>query len=125
MITEGFSSNIIYSLMQDFGIPVYQGRRDYETCDRVVIHSHKQVRTKCWMENFIEVNVVVLDEGNSAKMALLKEYESKLLSKFYEDIVGEYEGTPYVISFESLGIEEDSQTKSHYVNCKLKFSALR
>lgn len=125
MITEGTSGNIVYKLMSDFGLPVYQGRRDYSQEDRVVIHSHKQIRTDRWIENYIEVNVVVQDEGNSAKTSLLKQYENMLMAKFYEDIVGEYEGSPYVISFDSLGIEEDSQTKSHFVNCKIKFSVLR
>ena len=125
MITEGTASNIVYGIMRDFGLPVYQGRHEYSSEDRVVIHSHKQTRSAKWMKNYLEENVVVKDEGNMAKTALLKSYEARMMDKFYADIVGEYEGIPYVVTFESMGIEEDTQTGSHFVNCKILFSALR
>lgn len=126
MITEGDTQNIVYNLVKGLGLPVLQGdTKAYTKSPRVVVHAHKQEREKQYMKNFLEVNVVISDEANEAKRAMLKEYETRLKDMFYEDIVGVYKGSGYVIEMKSLGIEEDSTLKSHFVNCKLLFSTLR
>lgn len=124
MITAGDSANIIYGLVKGFGLPVYHGWNNSDA-DRIVITTHKQEREKQWMKNFVDVNLVVKDIDNEAKLAVLKGYERTLHDFFYEDIVGEKDGCGYIIELKSIGIEEDASLKSHFVNCKLLFSALR
>lgn len=126
MITEGDTQNIIYSIVKGLGLPVIQGdTKSHSKVPRVVVHAHKQEREKQYMKNFLDVNIVFSDVANEAQRARLKEYERRIKDMFYEDIVGTYEGSGYVVELKSLGIEEDSTLKSHYVNCKLLFSTLR
>jgi len=124
MITAGDSANIIYSLVKGFGLPVYYGW-NISDANRIVISAHSQEREKQWMKNFIDVNLVVPDKDNEARLAILKGYEQTLHDFFYSDIVGEKDGCAYTIELKSIGIEEDASLKSHFVNCKLLFSALR
>lgn len=126
MITEGDTQNIIYTIVKGLGLPVLQGdTKSHSNVPRVVVHAHKQEREKQYMKNFLDVNIVFSDVANEAQRAKLKEYERRIKDMFYEDIVGTYEGSGYVVELKSLGIEEDSALKSHYVNCKLLFSTLR
>ena len=126
MITEGDTQNIVYNLCKDMGLPVLQGdTKSHLKSPRVVVHAHKQEREKQYMKNFLDVNIVMSDVANEAQRAELKRYETLMKDKFYEDIVGVYKGCGYVIELKSLGIEEDSTLKSHFVNCKLLFSTLR
>lgn len=126
MITEGDTQDIVYSIVKSLGLPVIQGdTKNYSSKPRVVVHAHKQEREKQWMKNFLEVNVVMPDVANEAQRAKLKEYETQLKDMFYEDTVGTYKGSGYLIELQSLGIEEDTTLKSHFVNCKLLFSTLR
>ena len=98
MITEGDTQNIVYNLVKGLGLPVLQGdTKSYLKSPRVIVHAHKQEREKQYMKNFLEVNVVISDEANEAKRATLKDYETRLKDMFYEDIVGVYKGSGYVI----------------------------
>ena len=125
MITASDAENIIYGLVKpQFGLPVYHGWNNSNE-DRIVLVSHPQTKEKQWMKNFIDVCLVVPDVDNEAQRSKLNEYQRLLHDFFYINIVGEKEGTGYEIDMKSIGIEEDSQLKSHYVNCKLLISALR
>lgn len=124
MITAGDSENIVYALVQTFGLPVHHGWNTSDA-DRVVIVAHKQERERQWLKNFIDVNLVVKDIDGEAQRSKLNGYQKTLQDFFYEDIVGEKDGVGYVITLESCGIEEDASLKSHFVNCKLLFSVLR
>lgn len=124
MITASDAENILYTLVKTFGLPVYHGW-NISDADRMVLVSHPQEREKQWMKNFVDVCLVVPDVDNEAQRAKLNNYQRVLHDFFYIDIVGEKDGTGYVIELKSIGIEEDTQLKSHYVNCKLLISALR
>lgn len=124
MITAGDAANIIYGLVKDFGLPVYHGW-NISGSERIVISTHPQERELQWMKNFVDVNLIVPDVDNEAQRAKLNGYMQTLHDFFYEDIVGEKNGCGYIIELKSIGIEEDTQLKSHFVNCKLLFSALR
>ena len=124
MITASDSANILYSLVKPFGLPVYHGWNTLND-DRIVIVTHPQEKEKQWMKNFVDLCLVVPDEDNEAQRAKLNDYQRRLHDFFYIDIVGEKDGTAYQIEMKSIGIEEDTQLKSHYVNCKLLISALR
>lgn len=128
MITSGESANIVYRIVSvGLGLPVSQSGNDTSHSDEphVVVHPHKQERGKQYMRNFVEANVVVPDVDGEAQSGLLKSYEKEVLGLFYGDIVGEQNGTAYIMELQSLGIEQDSALNSHYVNCKIKFSVLR
>lgn len=128
MITSGDSANIVYRIVSErLGLPVSQSGNDTGHSDvpHVVVHPHKQERSKHYMKNFVEANVVVPDLDGEAQSGLLKGYEREVQELFYEDIVGEQDGTAYVIELQTLGIVADDTLRSHYVNCKLLFSALK
>ncbi len=128
MITSGDSANIVYRLVSEgLGLPVSQSGNNTSHSDEVhvVVHPHKQERSKHYMKNFVEANVVVPDVDGEVQSGLLKEYEREVRDLFYGDIVGEQDGTAYVIELQTLGIEADDSLNSHYVNCKLLFSALK
>ena len=124
MITAGDTANIVYSLVKEFGLPVYHGW-NLSNEIRIVIVTHPQERELQWMKNFVEVNLVVPDKDNEAQLAKLKGFERTLHDFFYIDIVGEKDGCAYTIELKTNGIMEDASLKSHFVNCKLLFSALR
>lgn len=126
MITEGKSADIVYGLCSSLGLPRYQGGSwDYSDEPRVIINSHRQETERKYLKNFIDVNVVFPDLANEPQMSNLKLYEKMLQDLFYGTLTGEVNGTGYVIELKSLGIEGDGTIKSHFVNCKLLFSALR
>lgn len=124
MITASDAANIVYSLVKPFGLPVYHGW-NVSNDDRIVLVSHPQEKEKQWMKNFVDVSLIVPDVDGEAQRAKLNDYQRMLHDFFYIDIVGEKDGTGYNIEMKSIGIEEDTQLKSHYVNCKLLISALR
>ena len=124
MITAGDSANILYTLLKPLGFPVYHGW-NFTDAERIVLITHPQEREKQWMKNFVDVNLVVPDKDSEAQRKKLNDYQRTLHDFFYMDIVGEHNGTGYVIELKSIGIEEDTPLKSHYVNCKLLISALR
>lgn len=124
MITASDVANIVYSLVKPFGLPVYHGW-NVSNDDRIVLVSHPQEKEKQWMKNFVDVSLIVPDVDGEAQRAKLNDYQRMLHDFFYIDIVGEKDGTGYNIEMKSIGIEEDTQLKSHYVNCKLLISALR
>lgn len=127
MTTSGDSANIVYRIVAEgLGLPTSQSGNDtsHSSEEHVVVHAHKQERSKHYMKNYIEANVVVPDLDGEAQSGKLKGYEREVQKLFYGDLVGEQDGTAYVIELQSLGIEKDDALKSHYVNCKLLFSAL-
>lgn len=128
MITSGESANIVYGIVSEgLGLLVSQAGNDksHSNVPHVVVHPHKQERGKQYMKNFVEANVVIPDIDGEAQSGLLKSYEKEVQNLFYGDVVGEQNGTAYVIELKSLGIEQDSALNSHYVNCKILFSVLR
>ena len=53
-----------------------------------------------------------------------KELERKAREMFKDGIVGQYDGSWYRYSSESIGIEEDKELCCYYVNVKLLFETL-
>lgn len=127
MIASGDIGNLLFTITKSLKIPCYQGgnQKDYSTETRAVIHMHKMEKEPKFMKCFADVNVIVPDEGNEARTGTLKQYEQSLMELYYEPMVRVVNDHPLLIEIHSMGIEEDQQLKSHFVNCKLLISVLR
>lgn len=127
MITPTDIANILYRDCKVFGIDIVP---DGSTIvgvlksERIVIHAKKQQSGKVWKKSFVEVNICVPDlQHNEANTIRLNELE-RMANKLLGDIVGEYDGTNYHYSIETIGMEQDASLKCHYVNVRLLFEVL-
>lgn len=126
MIVTTDIANILYRDCKAFGIDIVpqgetlKGELKFE---RIVIHSKKQQPETYWKRSFVEVNLCVPDlRENEANSIRLGELEREAMKRF--DAVENYDGTVYRYSVESIGTEEDTALKCHYVNVRILFEVL-
>lgn len=126
MIVTTDIANILYRDCKVFGIDIVPQRTTLVgklKSERIVIHAKKQQPGKYWKKSFAEVNLCVPDlSENEANSIRLQELEREAEKRF--DTVGDYDGTTYRYSIESIGTEEDTDLKCHYVNVRILFEVL-
>lgn len=126
MIVTTDIANILYRDCKVFGIDIVpQGKTltGKLNSERIVIHAKKQQPGKYWKKSFAEVNLCIPDlSENEANSIRLQELEREAMKRF--DAVGDYDGTTYRYSIESIGTEEDTALKCHYVNVRVLFEVL-
>lgn len=127
MITPTDIANILYSRCKEFGIQIVPfgerlcGKLDSE---RISIHAKKQQPGTYWKKSFAEINICVPDVREElADTIRLGELEH-LAQELLDDVVGDYNGSSYRFSIESIGTEDDRQLKCHYVNVRILFEVL-
>ena len=94
------------------------------TAERIVIHVKPQTRGDIFYKGFVEVNVVVPDEGDRAAHESLGEYERILNDAFKYDVVGEFNGETYRYGMNSICTLNEPDAHYHYVNARLTFETL-
>lgn len=126
MIATTDIANILYRDCEVFGMEIVPNGKTLVgelKSERIVIHSKKQQPGMSWKKSFAEVNLCVPDLGNDeANSIRLQELEREAMRRF--DVVGSYDGTTYRYSIESIGTEEDTALKCHYVNVRILFEVL-
>lgn len=128
MIVTTDIANILYRDCKAFGIEVYQSGNipdeDKElSSERVIIRTKNQSPETYWKKGFVEVNLCVPDLGGKANLIRLQELERKA-QEVLDDVVGEYDGSSYYYSIDSIGTEADTALKCHYVNVRILFQVL-
>lgn len=127
MIVTTDIANILYRDCKVFGIDIVpQGKTltGELKSERIVIHAKKQQPGKYWKKSFAEVNLCVPDlSENESKSIRLQELEREA-TKSFDDVVNTYDGTTYRYSIESIGTEEDTALKCHYVNVRILFEVI-
>lgn len=126
MIVTTDIANILYRDCKVFGIDIVpQGVTlvGELKSERIVIHAKRQQPGKYWKKSFAEVNLCVPDlSENEANSIRLQELEREATKRF--DAVESYDGTTYRYSVASIGTEEDTSLKCHYVNVRILFEVL-
>ena len=112
MIVTTDIANILYRDCKAFGIEVYQSGNipdeDKElSSERVIIRTKTQSPETYWKKGFVEVNLCVPDLGGKANLIRLQELERKV-QEVLDDVVGEYDGSSYYYSIDSIGTEADT-----------------
>lgn len=127
MITTTDIANILYRDCQLFGIDIVPHGKKLTgpmKFERIVIHAKKQQPGTYWKKSFVEVNLCVPDlkegEANSIRLNELEKQAQGL----FDDVTGRYDDTTYHYSIESIGTEEDTALKCHYVNVRILFEVL-
>lgn len=126
MITTSDIGDIIYKDCKVFGIPVYRFGNIPEgvvKTDRITIYVKTLVPDDIWSSVFVNVNFCVPDIKGKADLKKLKTYEREARLKL-DDVTKMYDGTRYVYTISSSGIEEDLALKCHFINIRLKFDVL-
>lgn len=127
MIVTTDIANILYRDCQPFGISIVPHGKVLTgpmKSERIVIHAKKQQSETYWMKSFAEVNLCVPDlKEGEANTIRLNELE-KQAKKLFDGVTGRYDGTTYHYSIESIGTEEDTALKCHYVNVRILFEVL-
>lgn len=133
MITSGDVQDMIVGMLKerftDIDVRPQENNIDYDYSEsrsnRIVVQSHKQTVEKQWVKNFVNIYIVVADEGKEAKTGTLKAYQRRLQDMFYGGIVTEFNGAICHITYSESSIEDDKALKSHYVNCRLLVKILK
>lgn len=127
MIVTTDIANILYRDCQPLGIAIVpHGKKliGAMKSERIVIHSKKQQPGTYWKKSFVEVNLCVPDlkegEANSIRLNELEKQAQGL----FDDVTGRYDGTTYHYSINTIGTEEDTALKCHYVNVRILFEVL-
>ena len=127
MIVTTDIANILSRDCQPFGIGIVPHGKKLTGAmksERIVIHAKKQQPGTYWKKSFVEVNLCVPDlkegEANSIRLNELEKQAQSIL----DDVTGRYDGTTYHYSIESIGTEEDTALKCHYVNVRILFEVL-
>lgn len=127
MIVTTDIANILYRDCQSFGIaivPLGKKLTGPMKSERIVIHAKQQQPGTYWKKSFAEVNLCVPDlKEGEADTIRLNELE-KQAKGLFDGITGRYDGTTYHYSIESIGTEEDTALKCHYVNVRILFEVL-
>lgn len=93
--------------------------------DRAVIVTSSDDLGKYWGKCIVTISIMVPDVcPKIANMSRLSSYESKVQEMFVDGIAGEYGGDSYLIELQSIGIDNASDVKCHFVNAKLMFNIL-
>ena len=117
---------ILFDKVKDFGIKdVYDGWnpiRSHLKDEAIVIVTSTPIEPDTyWERAYAHVNICVPDYLGEANTQRLNEMERLANLWIWDDIVGEYDGSAYRISKDSLGIERDDALKCSYVNLVLLF----
>ena len=127
MIVTTDIANILYRDCQSFGIEIVpHGKKLTGTMksERIVIHAKGQQPGTYWKKSFAEVNLCVPDlkegEANTIRLNELEKQAQSIL----DDVTGRYDGTTYHYSIDTIGTEEDTALKCHYVNVRILFEIL-
>ena len=127
MITTTDIANILYRDCKTFGIEIVPHGKKLTgelKSEMIVIHAKKQQSETYWKKSFVEVNLCVPDlKEGEANTIRLNELEKQAQGMF-DDVTGRYDGTTYHYSIESIGTEEDTSLKCHYVNVRILFEVL-
>lgn len=88
----------------------------------VVVHVKRNSVGTYFDRGFVEVNLCVPDfKSGERNRPRLKELERTVKGMLKTSIVGEYDGTSYRYSRDSIGIEREESLKCSYVNVRLLF----
>ncbi len=127
MIVTTDIANILYRDCQTFGISIVPHGKKLTgelKSERIVIHSKSQQPETYWKKSFVEVNFCVPDlkegEANTIRLNELEKQAQSIL----DDVTGRYDGTTYHYSIDTIGTEEDTALKCHYVNVRILFEVL-
>lgn len=127
MIVTTDIANILYRDCQTFGIDIVPHGKKLMgelKSERIVIHSKSQQPGTYWKKSFVEVNLCVPDlKKGEANTIRLNEME-KEAQELFDGVTGCYDGVSYFYSIDSIGTEEDTDLKCHYVNVRLLFEVL-
>lgn len=128
MIVTTDIANILYKDCKAFGIEVYQAGNipdEYKelSSERVIIRTKSQSPETIWKKGFVEVNLCVPDMDGDANLIRLQELERKA-QEVLGDVVGDYDGSNYWYSIDSIGTEADTKLRCHYVNVRILFQVL-
>lgn len=127
MIVTTDIANILYRDCQTFGIDIVpHGKKQTGELksEMIVIHAKKQQSETYWKKSFVEVNLCVPDiKEGEANTIRLNELE-KQAQKMFDGVTGRYDGTTYHYSIDTIGTEEDTALKCHYVNVRILFEVL-
>ena len=129
MIATTDIANIIFKDCKAFGISeVYQRGNIPEgkvNTERIVVYPKTQQPDTYWEKGYVEVNLCVpLSRSGKADLIRLNELGRKAKEMFKDGVVGQYDGSWYRYSSETIGIEEDKELCCYYVNVKLLFEVL-
>ena len=129
MIATTDIANIIFKDCKSFGISeVYQRGNIPEgkvNAERIVVYPKTQQPDTYWERGYVEVNLCVpLSRSGKTNLIRLNELERKAKEMFKDGVVGQYDGSWYRYSSETIGIEEDKELCCYYVNVKLLFEVL-
>lgn len=127
MIVTTDIANILYRDCQPFGIDIVPHGKKLTgelKSERIVIHAKKQQPETYWKKSFVEVNLCVPDlkrgEANTIRLNELEKQAQELL----DGVTGRYDEVSYFYSIDSIGTEEDTDLRCHYVNIRLLFEVL-
>lgn len=127
MIVTTDIANILYRDCQTFGISIVPHGKKLTGAmksERIVIHAKKQQPETYWKKSFAEVNLCVPDlkegEVNTIRLNELEKQAQGML----DGVTGRYDGTTYHYSIDTIGTEEDTALKCHYVNVRILFEVL-
>ena len=127
MITPSDIANILYRDCQVFGITVVPDGKKLKgelKSERITIHAKKQQPGTYWKKSFNEVNLCVPDMNDGEANTIRLEELEHQAQQVFEDVVGQHDDTTYHYSIESIGTEEDTDLKCHYVNVRILFEVL-
>lgn len=90
--------------------------------ETAVIIVKKQTTETYWKKGFVEVNVCVPNYKNGRRNgSRLDALEGLVRDMLKTSIVGDYDGTTYRYSEESIAVERDNDMKCYYINVRLLF----
>lgn len=93
--------------------------------DRAVIVTSSDDLGKYWGKCIVTLSILVPDVcPKVANMSRLSDYEKRVQEMFVDGIAGEYGEDSYLIELQSIGIDNASDVKCHFVNAKLMFNVL-
>lgn len=129
MIATTDIANIIFKDCKAFEISeVYQRGNIPEgkvNTERIVVYPKTQQPNTYWEKGYVEVNLCVpLSRSGRVNLIRLNELERKAKEMFKDGVVGQYDGSWYRYSSETIGIEVDKELCCFYVNVKLLFEVL-
>lgn len=127
MIVTTDIANILYRDCHTFGIDIVPHGKKLTgelKSEMIVIHAKKQQSETYWKKSFVEVNLCVPDiKEGEANTIRLNELE-KQAQEMFDGVTGRYYGTTYHYSIDTIGTEEDTALKCHYVNVRILFEVL-
>lgn len=93
--------------------------------DRAVIVTSSDDLGKYWGKCIVTLSIMVPDVcPKVANMSKLSSYERNVQDMFVDGIAGEYGDDSYLIELQSIGIDNASDVRCHFVNAKLMFNVL-